>query len=54
MPLLQQGAGASQYVIAAFASVAANRGTAALGGALPTLVQRPDCYKKAGGFCCDG
>jgi beta-N-acetylhexosaminidase len=35
----EQGAGAGQYVIAAFASVSAYRGTAALGGKLPGLVQ---------------
>jgi beta-N-acetylhexosaminidase len=36
---LQDGSSADQYVIAAFASVAANRGTAALSGELPGLVQ---------------
>ena len=36
---LQRGSGAGKYVIAAYASVAANRGTAALGGHLPTLIQ---------------
>ncbi len=36
--LLQRGAGAGQFVIAAFASVAANRGSAGMGGALPKLV----------------
>jgi beta-N-acetylhexosaminidase len=36
---LQRGSGAGKYVIAAYASVAANRGTAALGGHLPRLIQ---------------
>lgn len=36
---LQRGAGAAQYVVAAYVSVAANRGTAAMSGELPTLVQ---------------
>ncbi len=44
--LLQPGSSAAQYVIAAFASVAANRGNAALGGALPTLVQNLIATKK--------
>ncbi len=44
--VLQRGAGASEYVIAAFASVAANRGTAALGGALPSLVRNLIATKK--------
>jgi beta-N-acetylhexosaminidase len=37
---LERGAGAGQYVIAAYASVTAYRGTAALGGSLPGLVQK--------------
>ncbi len=37
--LLERGAGASQYCIAAFASVAAKRGSAGLGGELPRLVK---------------
>jgi beta-N-acetylhexosaminidase len=36
---VQHGEQADRYVVAAFASVAANRGTAALGGGLPKLVQ---------------
>ena len=43
---LQRGAMAGQYVIAAFASVAANRGTAGLGGSLPKLVQNLLATKK--------
>jgi beta-N-acetylhexosaminidase len=36
---LQRGASADRYVIAAFASVAANRGNVGMGGGLPALVQ---------------
>jgi beta-N-acetylhexosaminidase len=43
---LQRGTGAGQYVVAAFASVAANRGTAALGGTLPALVSNLIATKK--------
>ena len=43
---LERGAGAGKYVIAAYASVAANRGTAALGGALPHLIQNLIATKK--------
>jgi beta-N-acetylhexosaminidase len=44
--LLEQGATAGRYVIAAFASVAANRGSAGLGGGLPQLVQNLMATKK--------
>jgi len=44
--LLQRGSSAGRYVIAAFASVAANRGSAALGGMLPKLVQDLVATKK--------
>lgn len=43
---LQRGSGAGKYVIAAYASVAANRGTAALGGELPGLIQSLVATKK--------
>jgi beta-N-acetylhexosaminidase len=43
---LQRGAGAGKYVIAAYVSVAANRGTAALGGQLPSLIQELIATKK--------
>ena len=43
---LQRGAGAGKYVIAAYASVAASRGTAALGGELPELIQGLIATKK--------
>jgi beta-N-acetylhexosaminidase len=43
---LQRGSGAGKYVIAAYASVAANRGTAALGGELPGLIQSLIATKK--------
>jgi beta-N-acetylhexosaminidase len=43
---LQRGSGAGKYVIAAYASVAANRGTAALGGELPALIQNLIATKK--------
>ena len=43
---LQSGASAGRYVIAAFASVAANRGSAGLGGSLPKLVQDLIATKK--------
>jgi beta-N-acetylhexosaminidase len=41
-----RAAAASQYVVAAFASVAAYRGTAALGGEFPQLVQNLVATKK--------
>jgi beta-N-acetylhexosaminidase len=43
---LERGSGAGKYVIAAYASVAANRGTAALGGELPGLIQSLIATKK--------
>lgn len=43
---LGRGAGAAKYVIAAYASVAANRGTAALGGELPRLIENLIATKK--------
>jgi beta-N-acetylhexosaminidase len=42
----QRGGGADRYVVAAFASVAPNRGSAALGGSLPRLVQDLIATKK--------
>jgi beta-N-acetylhexosaminidase len=42
----ERAAQASQYVVAAFASVAAYRGTAALGGEFPRLVQNLVATKK--------
>ena len=42
----ERGSGAGKYVIAAYASVAANRGTAALGGELPALIQSLIATKK--------
>lgn len=44
--VLQRGAGASQYVVAAFASVAPNRGGTGLSGLLPKLVQELTATKK--------
>jgi len=44
--LLERGASAGQYVVAAYASVAANRGSAGMGGALPALVQKLIATKK--------
>jgi beta-N-acetylhexosaminidase len=44
--LLQNGSIARQYVVAAFASVAANRGSAGMGGGLPGLVQSLLATKK--------
>jgi beta-N-acetylhexosaminidase len=43
---LEQGSGAGQYIVAAFVSVAANRGTAAMGGGLPDLIQKVIATKK--------
>ena len=44
--LLARGSSARQFVIAAFASVAPSRGTAALGGLLPRLVEELIATKK--------
>lgn len=52
--LLQRGAGAGQYVVAAFASVAANRGSAGMGGALPKLAQDLIATKKPVAFVAMG
>ena len=47
---VQRGASASQYVIAAFASVAAYRGSVALDGGFPALVQNLVATKKPVAF----
>jgi beta-N-acetylhexosaminidase len=52
--LLARGSSARQFVIAAFASVAPNRGTAALGGALPRLVEELIATKKPVAFIAMG
>ncbi len=44
--LLQRGSAAREFVVAAFASVAANRGNAGMGGALPKLVAKLTATKK--------
>ena len=43
---MQQASGASRYVVAAFASVAAYRGSVALGGGFPQLIQNLIATKK--------
>lgn len=52
--LLARGSSASRFVIAAFASVAPSRGTAALGGFLPKLVEELVATKKPVAFVAMG